>query len=131
MLCVALKLAKQADRRASKALKKLFGRSKAKEIRVIAALSLAGLGDASVRDELMPLACQFAPRFQLTVRHALTKAGSERADELSLENLSDAQDNVVGKLAVDFAGHVMMHCKVVGYKVNNIFSSTELRLITN
>jgi len=129
-LCATLKLAQQGDKRADKALRKLSARSKPEEIRAIAALNLADLGDASVAEELIPLARQFEPRFQLAAGYALTKAGSERADELSLENLRDAQSNVVGNLAVDFAGHVMMHCKVAGYKASNIFSSTGLRLFT-
>ncbi|MCK4323389.1 MAG: hypothetical protein KAW89_02585, partial [Armatimonadetes bacterium] len=129
-LYAALKLAKHGDKRADKALRKLFARSKPEQIRAIAALNLADLGDASMAEELIPLARQFEPRFQLAAGYALTKAGSERADELSLENLRDAQSNVVGKLAVDLAGHVMMHCKVEGYKASNIFSSTGLRLFT-
>ncbi|UCH36076.1 MAG: GNAT family N-acetyltransferase [Armatimonadota bacterium] len=129
-LCAALKLSKQAERKAARKLRKLWAARKPAGIRAVAGLALADLGDASVADDLIPLARRFEPRFQLAAWYALTKAGSERADELSLENVTDADGNPAGELEVEFDGYIAMHCKVEGYKVNNIFSLPELRPFT-
>jgi len=129
-LCSALKLTEQGDKQAGNELRKLFGARKPTEIRAIASVLLAEIGDASVADELIPLARQFEPRFQLAAGHALAKAGSERAGELSLENLRDAQGNPAGELEIQFDGEIVMHCKVEDYRVNNIVSSTRLQPFT-
>ena len=128
-LCAALKLGKSGDARAARKLKKLFERAEP-PIRAIAGVALADLGDASVGEELVSLARQFEPRFQLAAHYSLAKAGSGQADELALGNLTDAQGNLVGEVEVKYDGYIAMHCKVEGYKVNNIFSRPNLHGFT-
>ncbi len=130
-LCHALKLSKQGDKRAATELKKLFASGKPDPIRAIAGLALADSGDSTVAVTLIRLARKFEPRFQLAAGHALDKAGSDRAGELSLHNITDAHGKRVGKLEVISDGYLAMHCCVEGYKVANVSSLPEIQRFTS
>jgi GNAT superfamily N-acetyltransferase/putative sterol carrier protein len=129
-LCRALHWSRQGDARADAELRKLFATNKNNALRAISGVALADLGDKSVEDKLVPLARKFEPRFQLAAGYALGKAGSARAKELSLENVTDAKGRRAGKLDVVFDGDLKIHGIVEGYRVNNIYSSPTLRTFT-
>jgi GNAT superfamily N-acetyltransferase len=129
-LCQALYWSKQGDTRANEALRRLFAGGKDKALRAIAGLALTDLGDKSVEKKLVALARRFEPRFQLAAGYALEKAGSARARELSLQNVTDAKGRRVGRLDAVFDGDLRIHGVVQGYRVNNIFSSPTLRTFT-
>lgn len=124
-LCRALKLSKEGDKRAPAELKKLAAADKPDALRAIAGVALADMGDKSVARSLVALARKFEPRFQLAAGYALQKAGSARAEELSLERVTDARGRRVGKLSIIANGYLEMYAHVEGYKVANVLSSSE------
>ncbi|HCU38497.1 MAG TPA: hypothetical protein DGT21_24680 [Armatimonadetes bacterium] len=129
-LCLGLRLATEGDRRAARLLRGLFADSKPAPLRAMAGVALADLGDASVADDLIALAREFEPRFQLLAGYALEKAGSERAAELSLPRITGPGGKPVGKLDIVFDGYIAMHGEVEGYRVCNNYSFPELQRFT-
>lgn len=129
-LCLGLRLSTEGDRRAARLLRGLFSDSKPAPVRAMAGVALADLGDAYVADELIALAREFEPRFQLLAGYALEKAGAERAAELSLLRVTGPDGKRVGKLDIAFDGYIAMHGEVEGYRVNNNYSFPELQRFT-
>lgn len=130
-LCAALKCSREGDVRAVKRLRALFEESKPAPLRAVAGVALADLGIAAVAEDLIALACSFDPRFQLMAWYALARAGSPKADELSLERICSADGKRTGSLDVRTYDCIAMHGKVDGHKTNNILSNAAIHPFTD
>ena len=129
-LCLGLKLTREADRRARRVLGPLWAESVPPAVRAVAGVALADLGDASVGPELVRLAREFEPRFQLAAWHALSKAGSPCADDLAPTRVGDASGRCAGRFDTRVDGCLIMHGMVEGYRTNNILSQPALHWFT-
>lgn len=90
----------------------------------IAALQLAGLGDAGAADRLLELLPADDLRFRLMAGHALSKLGRD-IPELTLEGLS-LGGRRVGAVALRHHDTLDIHAQIEGYEVANVISESFL-----